>query len=62
MDDLTQTFVSPYGALHRVQRGVNVTKPRSLKDVFVAQPDSSEYDLNPESCHGLKMRLLRDAT
>lgn len=62
MGDLAEQFVSPFGRLHTVQRGIEIAKPRSLRDRFTVAADRSEADLNPEAYRGLRMRLLHDAT
>lgn len=56
MADQLNIFVSPYGKLHQVQAGIEVKPGRSLKEILTAA-DSSEQDLNPELCYGLRKAL-----
>lgn len=61
MAELAEQFVSPFGRLHTVQHGIEISTSRSLRDRFLTA-DSSEADLNPEAARSLRMRLLHDST
>lgn len=57
MDESMNIFVSPYGRTHYVQKGVEVKRSRSLRERFTKLADTSELELNPEACAGLKGKL-----
>ncbi len=57
MDNGLDIFVSPYGTTHYVQKGVEVKKSRSLRERFTKMADTSELEMNPEACTGLKGKL-----
>ena len=57
-ESTTRHFVDPYGRQHVVQQGIAIRPSRSLRDRFV-MVDSSEQDLNPEACYGLRKTISR---